>query len=85
MKKFRVLLTRDVTESGTVEVYADDREGAGDKALELVADEVVWSRNDSVGDEMYLGGGWPPEDGGDVTEIDENGNDVPTEGAGNGI
>ena len=56
MPTFRIIVTRDVTESCVVTVSAADRDEAGTKALEHVLhypDKVDWELDDCTGGDPY--------------------------------
>ena len=69
MKTFRVIVTRDVTESTMIEPQAESADQANDKALEIArtfARQFNWTRDDSSEDDPYLG---DPEG---AEEVDES-------------
>mgnify|MGYP003424032035 CR=1 FL=1 len=55
MKKFRFILTRDITESAEVVVEAETEEDAGDKAEEMAfMGDLEWSVDDNSPKRPYI-------------------------------
>jgi len=70
MKKFKVLLTRDATESAEVEVEAENKLAALTAAYDKADDaSTEWKLNENWGKTPYLGAGIDD----DITEIKSKG------------
>ena len=76
MSLYRVTITRDITESATVEVEADSLEEAAEKALKPQDDDLTWELDDCQAGDAYLAGGMESIELADEEEEEASGDDA---------